>query len=180
MNLDALTPDQRAALLFGAGMALVGLLLALNELVKSRAKVTDTDARTRQVEVEARARALQLEAEADKVASETSSAAVKAVTEGFARKDTQVSELQRHNAELEIDVAKYKANWEASLRLLEDKNALLAERDRQLRECASVNQKANERLLAITGELESIRAQYAAEIANTIGKHLKDGEEHDK
>lgn len=124
--------------------------------------------------IKANAKRIEYEAAADKLESETSSAAVKAVTEGFAKKDTEVSALNKRNGELEADVAKWKTLAEERWKTIEEKNVTIAGMSKQLSDCASVNQNANERLLAVTGELESIRAQYADEIASTINRHLNE------
>lgn len=181
-----LTPEQYIPLIVGGIGAVIGLLLAINKFIEARAQATKSDAAAHEKEVEARAKVLQMEAESDKLESETSSAAVKAVTEGFARKDTEVSTLQAENirltkvnGELEGERNYWKGLAEERWKIVEDKNKTIDERNKSLQDCVAANRTVNDRLLNVTAELESIRAQYASEIASTIEKHLN-SEDKDK
>lgn len=162
-----LSPEQAALIL--------ALLVAIGYAV-----IRWRDARNNVVIADARR--IILEAETEKLESDTSSKAVEAVTEGFRKKDVEVSALhqrntvlERENAVLEADRDYWKRIAEGRWNLVEEKNTLLKQKDKQLMDCASVNETANTELARVKHELDVVSKLYAAEIASTIDKHLLDG-----
>lgn len=91
MNLDALTPDQRAGLLFALLSAGIGLIIAIKIYIEARSKA-----------IEKNAERDRLEAEREHNETTTKNNTIKLITDRFAKSDDLNSTLQKELRDCEV------------------------------------------------------------------------------